>query len=247
MNTVNKTLKTFVYAKRIFVVGLIYIMHTFFYSFFGSNHVDANFNLLTDLDYLFPFVPEMVYIYMSYYAIIVVSVFFLDTEESFRKIIISILGTLFLTYPFFYFLPAYYNFPELAITGNTTKLLDWCYSVDVPNNTFPSLHVGLSFTMAFGIRHYKKKLGLAYIFWAVAIALSTIMIRKHFFIDTLGGIVMATLSYSIFVKGKLFKHIFRKFEQANILLANKLEQKEYSIRFINKNIFYAIIMLLKMK
>ncbi len=194
------------YIKRIIKVGLIYLMHTFFYWFFSKYHINANYKLLTDLDKLFPFVPEMIYLYISYYFIVVLSVFFIKTEEEFNRIMISILGTLFLTYPFFYFIPAYYRFPVFETHTFTTKLLQWCYNADIPNNTFPSLHVGLSFTMAYGINHYNKKIGKLYIGWAILIALSTIMVRKHFLIDTLGGIIIANFSYYFFVNKNLIKY-----------------------------------------
>ncbi len=153
----------FKYFKRISIVGIIYLVHSFLYTYIGNNHVNAKFNLLTDFDMLIPIIPEMVYFYLSYYVIVVISVFFINTEEAFIKIILSVISTILFTYPFFYFFPAYYKFPTFEANTFTYKVLLWCYSVDVPNNTFPSLHVSLSFTMALGINYYRKRLGIIYI------------------------------------------------------------------------------------
>lgn len=80
MDNVNKITLTALYLKRIFIVGLIYLMHIVLYSYVSTHHINVNFNLLTDLDKLFPFVPEMVYLYVSFYVVVVLSVFFLRTE-----------------------------------------------------------------------------------------------------------------------------------------------------------------------
>lgn len=234
------------YLKRIFFVGLIYLMHTALYNYVSTHHVNDNFNLLTDLDKLFPFVPEMVYLYVSFYVVVVLSVFFLRTEESFDRIIASIIGTLLFTYPLFYFFPANYPVPSFEANTFTTKFLKWCFASDVPNNTFPSLHVSLSFTIAFGIKHYRKKLGMLYLIWASGIALSTLMIRKHFLIDSFSGIVMATFSYNLFVSGKLTKPLFDTFEKIKHYLANLIE-KGFTFKRASRNLVYLFVTILRMK
>jgi len=221
-------------------------MHTVLYSYVSVHHVNDNFNLLTDLDQVFPFVPEMVYLYLSFYVVIIVSVFFLPTEESFNRTIVSILGTLLFTYPLFYFFPANYPFPSFDVNTFTTKLLRWCFDADVPNNTFPSLHISLSFTIAFAIKHYRRKLGMLYLVWAIGIALSTLMIRKHFLIDSFSGIVMATLSYNLFVSGKLTKPLFDTIDKIKNYLAYCIENKYAGKRF-SHNPIYLLVTILRMK
>ena len=246
MVKIGKLVLTILYLKRIFIVGLIYLMHSVLYGYVSIHHINDNFNLLTDLDKLFPFVPEMVYLYVSFYVVVVLSVFFLRTEESFDRIIASILGTLLFTYPLFYFFPANYPIPSFEANTFTTKFLKWCFDSDVPNNTFPSLHVSLSFTMALGIKHYRKKLGTSYLIWASGIALSTLMIRKHFLIDSFSGIVMATFSYNLFVSGKLTKPLFDIFEKIKHYLANYIE-KEFIVKRISRNFIYLFVTILRMK
>jgi membrane-associated phospholipid phosphatase len=246
MKNIEKKVLTFVYVKRIFVVALIYLMHTALYNYVSVHHVNDNFNLLTDLDKLFPFIPGMVYLYVSFYIVIVLSVFFLRTEESFDRIIASIMGTLLFTYPLFYFFPANYPVPSFEANTFTTKLLKWCFAADVPNNTFPSLHVSLSFTLAFGIKHYRKKLGMLYLIWAIGIALSTLMIRKHFLIDSFSGIVMATFSYNLFVSGKLTKTLFDTIEKIKHYLAYLIENN-LNVKRVSRNLIYLLVTILRMK
>jgi hypothetical protein len=88
MNTLKleKLALTIIYLKRIFIVGLVYLMHTALYGYVSIHHVNDNFNLLTDLDKLFPFVPEMVYLYMSFYIWLCVF-FLLYNLKKWQKII----------------------------------------------------------------------------------------------------------------------------------------------------------------
>lgn len=246
MDNVNKITRLALYLKRILIVGIIYLVHTALYDYVGAHHINSNFNLLTDLDKLFPFLPGMVYLYVSFYFVVVFSVFFLKTEESFDRLIASIIGTLLFTYPIFYFFPANYPVPSFGDTTVTAKFLKWCFAADIPNNTFPSLHVSLSFTIAFGIKHYRNKLGMLYLLWACGIALSTLMIRKHFLIDSFGGIVMATLSYNLFVSGKLTKPLFDTIKKIKNHLANFIE-KEFTFKRVSRDFAYLFVAILRMK
>jgi len=120
--------------------------------------------------------------------------------------------------------------------------LQWCFEADVPNNTFPSLHVGLSFTIAFGIMHLRKRIGWLYLIWAIAIAFSTVMVRKHFVMDVFGGIIIATLSYKIFIAENLARPLFRFVDNTKIKLVatleNKILAKNISSKFVSMILFF---------
>ncbi len=231
-----------VYAKRVFVVIGVYLFHSIAYAFLSTHHIGDGFSLLTDFDKLLPFTPGMVYVYMSFYVVIVLSVFAVKTEKDFNRMITSIMATLIFTYPFFYFFPAYYPPVHFETNNFTTKFLQWCFEADVPNNTFPSLHVGLSFTIAFGIMHFRKKVGWLYLIWAIAVAFSTVMIRKHFVMDVFGGIIIATLSYKIFIAENLAKPVFRFVENTKLRLVEMLEnstiRKKMNPKFISMILFF---------
>jgi membrane-associated phospholipid phosphatase len=231
-----------IYTKRVFVVIGVYLFHSIAYGFLSTHHIGDGFSLFTDFDKLLPFTPEMVYVYMSFYVVILLSVFAVKTENDFNRMITSILATLIFTYPFFYFFPAYYPPVHFETNNFTTKFLQWCFEADVPNNTFPSLHVGLSFTIAFGIMHLRKRIGWLYLIWAIAIAFSTVMVRKHFVMDVFGGIIIATLSYKIFIAENLARPLFRFVDNTKIQLVatleNKMLAKNISSKFISMILFF---------
>ena len=230
-----------VYVKRVFVVIGVYLFHSFAYAILSTHHINDSFNLFTDFDKLLPFIPEMVYVYMSFYVVIILSVFAVKSNEDFNRMITSIMATLIFTYPFFYFFPAFYPTTNFETNNFTAKFLQWCFEADVPNNTFPSLHVGLSFTIAFGIMHLRKKVGWLYLIWAIAIAFSTVVIRKHFVIDVFGGIIIATLSYKIFIAENFAKPLFRFVENTKHRLVAMLESptltKKMNPKFISIILF----------
>jgi hypothetical protein len=120
--------------------------------------------------------------------------------------------------------------------------LQWCFEADVPNITFPSLHVGLSFTIAFGIMHLRKRIGWLYLVWAIAVAFSTVMIRKHFVMDVFGGIIIATLSYKIFIAENLAKPLFGFVDNTKLRLVSMLENqkltKKLNPKFISMILFF---------
>ncbi len=234
-----------IYTKRILVVIGVYLFHSFAYETLSTHHINNNFNLLTDFDKLFPFTPEMVYIYMSFYLVILLSVFAVKTDNDFNRMITSIMATLIFTYPFYYFFPAYYPQVNFETNNFTTKFLQWCFEADVPNNTFPSLHVGISFTIALGIMHLRKKVGVFYLIWATAVAFSTVLIRKHFVMDVFGGILIATLSYKIFIAENLAKPFFQLVNNSKIRLAEMLENQKLA-KNINPKLISMILFILKL-
>ncbi|HQO10080.1 MAG TPA: phosphatase PAP2 family protein, partial [Clostridiales bacterium] len=159
------------------------------------------------IDYLIPFVPEMVWIYMSTYLVIPLVGIIIEDSRDVTKLAIAIILTWLFTYPIFYFFPAVYPRPNFEIISLSTEMLNINYLHDVPNNTFPSLHVSLSFVVAFSMIHITRKNKILWALWAILIALSTVMLKKHFILDSLGGLIIAQLSFFLAFKQKYVEKI----------------------------------------
>jgi membrane-associated phospholipid phosphatase len=77
------------------------------------------------------------------------------------------------------------------------------WSLDAPQNCWPSLHVGLSYLAAFAALDEasepefvgRRRVAGFTLFWATAITLSTMSVRQHYFWDALGGLTLAVLAY----------------------------------------------------
>ncbi len=201
--------------KRFLVILPIFVIYTLTYHFIGNYSLNENYNFLMGLDELMPFVPEMVWVYVSTYFVMMFSGFFIKDDLDFYRLVVAIIVTMLITYPFFYFFPAIYPRAEFVITDLSTQVLRWNYTNDVVNNTFPSLHVSLSFTLALTMGYLNKKKKNIWIFWAIMVAVSTVLVKKHFLIDTLGGFMVAYTAFSFSVKYKYFdkviNHITNRF------------------------------------
>ncbi len=67
-------------------------------------------------------------------------------------------------------------------------------SVGGPHGAFPSLHVGASAFLCFFDLRYNRLRGLTYLPVMVLIAISTLVVRYHYFVDVATGLAIATLA-----------------------------------------------------
>jgi len=193
--------------KRLVLIIPLMLFHIITYNFVGTFKSDVNYSFFLSIDYLIPFVPEMVWIYMSTYLVIPLVGVIIEDSRDVLKLSFAIILTWVFTYPIFYFFPAVYPRPNFDIISLSTEMLNINYLHDVPNNTFPSLHVSLSFVVAFSMIHITRKNKILWSLWAVLIALSTVMLKKHFILDSLGGLFIAQLSFFLAYKQKYVEKI----------------------------------------
>ena len=196
---------------RLVIIISLFLFHILSYNFVGQNNIAYNYahSFLVRLDHILPFVPWMVWVYISTYFVIFLAGIVIRDDKDLFRLIEAVFYTWLLTYPFFYFFPAIYPRPSFEVVDFTTKILKYNYLYDVSNNTFPSLHVSLSFVIAFSmLRIRKNNRKILWIFWAVLVAISTVLVKKHFVIDALGGAIIAYASYFLSFKLKLGNNIF---------------------------------------
>ncbi|MCO6516904.1 MAG: phosphatase PAP2 family protein, partial [Snodgrassella sp.] len=92
------------------------------------------------------------------------------------------------------FFPTTMDFP--VDTGNSASswLLSRLIDIDVPVNCFPSLHVTLTMLAIWGSFDRNHPLrNIILVLWGMAIAFSIIQLRRHLFIDFMGGMVLALM------------------------------------------------------
>ncbi len=231
------------YVRRAVIIVLLYQLHSFLYNSISAHAIHSHINLMTSFDHLIPFVPWMVYPYMSLYLGIFLAAVFLE-----RRAFVHFVGILFfselLTYPFFYYFPAVFPTPQFAANDFTTRFLQWCFKADVHNNTFPSLHVSLALSTALVINRSNKKIGFFAILWAITVAFSTVLTKKHFFIDVLGGVIVAQLAYTFAVKNNLSVWLLSKAKGALHNFSQGIDKFLEPLSAKNHPIFKTLTMLL---
>ena len=103
---------------------------------------------------------------------------------------------------FYVFFPAPYprdGYTEASISG---FLVELTRKIDGSCNTFPSSHVTFSWLLAFfaGLTtaaQQNRWIYPLYIFWAVLISISTVVLKQHFVLDVVSGIFLAAACYAL--------------------------------------------------
>jgi len=165
---------------------------------------DPAFLSLLGIDKQTPFVAWTFWIYTSDYLMGTIVVFLLKRRDHLDSYLHTCLGVVFLCGAVFFVFPTIYPRPEYPEINNLLLYFPMYFvgKVDQPTNCFPSMHVALTCVFAWGARHLGKRAHIFFWIWAVAIFISTLTTKQHYFVDILGGLVVAAIV--IFLDPRLF-------------------------------------------
>lgn len=192
-------------AKYLLIFGIINFA---LYFTIETLIVTSEYDFLLPLDLAIPFVPSFIWIYHSFFAVIIIS--FIGLMKS-KKIFFSCLSGFFLATAilsaFYILLPSYYPRELWPTTTDTVSdwLLNLTRAIDAPNNTLPSGHNTFSWMLAFFMtttscaKKYKWIVP-SYFVWAVLITASTLLLKQHYIADAISGIVLAYICYHFSMK-----------------------------------------------
>jgi membrane-associated phospholipid phosphatase len=93
--------------------------------------------------------------------------------------------------------PMPYPRPTHALDGFWGTLLSFEWSLDEPRNTFPSLHVAFGWLLFLGLREEAPRWRPLLLFLAVAISISTVLVKQHFIADVGGGALLAWVAWRV--------------------------------------------------
>lgn len=153
------------------------------------------FNLYLPVELGVPFVPQFMLAYLSMYVLFALPPFFLNVAEltALGKQLIA--GTI-ISGLVFILLPAKLGFvravPEDGIFGPLYANL---FSIDMPHNMVPSLHVVFSALILLALSGASKS-RLNNVFWygwLLVICASTLLVHQHHSIDVIAGLAVAFL------------------------------------------------------
>ena len=133
------------------------------------------------IDRAIPFLPWTIAVYLSQFAFLFLT---LRWQRDARVYVPMAVATLiscaiFVLYP-----------TTIARPAVDSAAFDGLWLFDVPENCFPSLHVSLAIIAA-AYWPRARWIGIA---WAIAIAVSTMTTKQHYFVDVAGGIAMGFLT-----------------------------------------------------
>ncbi len=172
------------------------------------------FDLSLKIDSYIKVYPSWIYIYILAYPFWVISFIWICNEGKemcCKALTAEMLGKLVCAVIFIAF-PSYIARPEISVDGPSTFLLNLIYSIDAPDNLFPSMHCSVSY---FAARYVLKCRIIPNWYKATAVVMailvfcSVVFTKQHLFIDILGGIAVAELCSQLSDRLKLYRLYYR--------------------------------------
>lgn len=152
-----------------------------------------------------PFVPAAAPVYLSITPLLLLAPFIFRTRRDLMPLFVALTAEVLIAAPFFILLPLEPIKAPFVSASALKPLFVLADSIHLTYNCFPSLHVAFAFTAAFAYGARCSSAGrFAFLLWAFAIAVSTLLIRAHYVVDALGGFVLAVGSMR-FVYGASFR------------------------------------------
>ncbi|HHS49767.1 MAG TPA: phosphatase PAP2 family protein [candidate division Zixibacteria bacterium] len=189
------------WATKILIVAGIYVVSSTLYFLINDFNAGKPGALLgLPIDDIIPFRPNWIWPYYAYYPILALPIFFVKTrEELYRGGFAYAVGCI-VTSAFFLFWRTEMIRPEVTGFDVSSDLVRLTYCRDNPFNCFPSQHVTYSYIAAFITLRLNKKFGVFAIIFATIIALSTLFVKQHWFVDFPSGVAVAGLAYFLAYK-----------------------------------------------
>ncbi len=169
--------------------------------FYVTRFITANmyhYDISTSVDDAIPFVPAFISIYVLAYvqwAVVLFMAMKYDRDFYYRSAAAEIGAKIFI-FLFFVFMPTDMVRGEITGTGFFDWLTRLMYTIDQPNNLFPSMHcldswlcLRIAFKMK-GVPSWFKWGNAAFSFLVFA---SVVLVKQHLFLDIFGGIMVAEL------------------------------------------------------
>jgi membrane-associated phospholipid phosphatase len=157
--------------------------------------------LATSWDTRIPYVPEAAAVYLSLFPMIWLSPFILKSITALRDFAKSLAWLIVISGVGFLLLPADAPFDPRRTAGGNSALMSFADAINFDHNLCPSLHVGMAVVCAVVFSRHSGPMGIAsFWIWAGAIAASTLLVREHYIVDVLAGVVVGCL-VSVRVRG----------------------------------------------
>ncbi len=151
------------------------------------------------VDARFPFVPQAMYVYLLAY-VVVLGLYAVRRSAAFlNRAYLAFISMNLVAFVLFALFPS--QGPARSFPGaDSDVMLQLMYSVDARWNAFPSLHVANPWLVSLLALRERRVAPVSVTLLAVALAISvsTLLIRQHYLLDVLGGFALAVLVFSVF-------------------------------------------------
>jgi membrane-associated phospholipid phosphatase len=183
------------YIEWAFWVGLVFFAVYPVCNWISSRR-DA-FDLYLETELLIPFIPGFIWIYLSMYVLFLAPPLFLSVNQL-RMLGRSLVGATLVSGLLFLLLPSRLGFSrttpdEVPYAVIYSKL----FTVDLPHNMVPSLHVVFSAMIIMFIAYAAESIVFRFccFAWLLLLCLSTLFVHQHHLLDVISGLALALIGY----------------------------------------------------
>jgi membrane-associated phospholipid phosphatase len=177
-------------------LGMCAIGAAAFSLYFFTQKLDpgARHTLATPLDATVPFAPSWEWIYASIYLAAFLPALQMRDLRLLARALVGLIAVQIAANGIFLAFPVRMVRPE-ALVDPHRSFLEWGlalnFVLDPPVNCFPSLHVANAFYVCLCAWSVDRAVGGAALSLAGLIALSTMFVKQHWFLDVVGGTMLA--------------------------------------------------------
>lgn len=160
---------------------------------------DITYPLYLDAELGIPLVPGFFWLYMSMYVLFFFPPFFLNRRQ------LTLLGqrlilTTILSGVIFLLIPTELGFARVQPDNPFySTLFAQLFTIDLPHNLVPSLHVVFSAIIIFSILEtMETRLSKSFFWlWLILLCLSTLLVHQHHLLDVITGLLIAILATTL--------------------------------------------------
>lgn len=173
-------------------------------------------NVLTAVDTLIPLVPGMIFIYVGAFATWALGIVLVVQEPKERCLTALTAEQIAkaMSLLIFIFLPTNMVRPDVDPSASFASwLLHLIYSIDAPDNLFPSLHCvenWIIFRVLLGSRRVKPWVKSFFGVYALLVFAAVLLVKQHLFLDVVGAVVvveLALLAANHFKAGRIYERL----------------------------------------
>lgn len=148
-----------------------------------------------------PFIPWFVWFYLSMYLLFLLPPFFMSPEQL-EKLGSQLVTATIVTGVIFLLIPTKLGFERIAPDSLLyQQIFEYIFSIDLPHNMLPSLHVTYSSLFLLYLSDAVKKLVVFWMTWLILLCLSTLFVHQHHLLDILTGLLIAFIMKYMISKG----------------------------------------------
>ena len=151
------------------------------------------------IDNKIPFISCFIYLYYSWYIMIILIPFLYYKKDNitFKKYMISYQISIIVAFLFYFLYPTMIIRPVITSQGLSNQLTDLLYHMDQPAlNCLPSMYCVLCFFHIYYImkcKNISKYIRVSTIVWALLVTLSTLLVKQHVLVDVVFALIVAMI------------------------------------------------------